>query len=59
MQVYEIEIRRTTRTVYGVRSRSAKEARSIAIEVDELGGFRPRRTRPPRVEARDITKPAT
>jgi len=59
MQVYEIEVKRTTRAVYGVRSRSPEEARSIAIEVDELGGFRPRRTRPPRVEARDVTKPAT
>lgn len=59
MQVYEIEVKRTTRAVYGVRSSSAEEARSIAIEVDELGGFRPRRTRLPRVEARDITKRAS
>jgi len=56
MKIYEIEVTRTTRAVYGVRSTSAKEARSIAIEVDELGGFRPRQIRPPRVEARNITK---
>ena len=59
MPIYEIEVERTTRAVYGVRAATPDEAQSIAIEVDELGGFTPRRRRPPKVIARDVTKAAS